>query len=91
MRNSNTQQAQGNVGSARARIDQMTQYFISHGSDPNTAHNRALGAIANIVRREAYAIAFNDCFYFIAFGLLISAIALLFCKKVKSGGGAVAH
>ena len=73
------------------RIDQMTQYFISHGSDPDTAHNRALGAIANIVRREAYVIAFNDCFYFIGFGLLVSAIALLFCKKVKSGGGAVAH
>ncbi len=73
------------------RIDQMTQYFISQGSDPDTAHNRALGAISNVVRREAYVIAFNDCFYFIAIGLLVSAIALLFCKKVKSSGSAVAH
>ncbi|MDF5723257.1 MAG: MDR family MFS transporter [Rhizonema sp. PD37] len=73
------------------RIDQLTQYFISHGSDPNTAQNQALQGIANTVRREAYVIAFNDCFYFIGIGLFVSAIALLFCKKVKSGGGAVAH
>jgi DHA2 family multidrug resistance protein len=73
------------------RIDQMTQYFLSQGSDPTTAHNQAIGAIANIVRRESYVIAFNDCFYFIAISLLITGLALLFCKKVRSGGGAVAH
>lgn len=73
------------------RIDQMTQYFTRQGADPTTAHNQALKAIANIIHREAYVIAFNDCFYFIAISLLVSGIALLFCKKIKPGGGAVAH
>ncbi len=73
------------------RIEQLTQYFISHGTDPNTAHNQALKDIANTIQREAYVIAFNDCFYFIAIALLLSGIALFFCKKVKSGSGAVAH
>src|SRR5579883_1874454 len=70
------------------RIDQMTQYFTRQGADPTTAHNQALKAIANVIHRESYVLAFNDCFYFIAIGILISGLALLFCKKVKSGGGA---
>ncbi|MBV9385813.1 MAG: multidrug efflux MFS transporter [Chroococcidiopsidaceae cyanobacterium CP_BM_ER_R8_30] len=73
------------------RINQLTQFFESQGSDPSTAHNQALQQIANIVRREAYVMAYNDCFYFIAIGLLVCAISLLFCKKVRAGAGAAAH
>jgi DHA2 family multidrug resistance protein len=35
--------------------------------------------------------AYNDGFYFIGFALLLSGLAVLFCKKLKVGGGAVAH
>ncbi len=73
------------------RIDQLTQFFQSRGSDPSTAHNEALKQIANIIRREAYVMAYNDCFYFIGIALLVCAIALLFCKKAKAGAGAAAH
>jgi DHA2 family multidrug resistance protein len=73
------------------RIEQLTQNFISKGIDPSTAHNQAIAAIGNIVRREAYVMAYNDGFYFVGFALLVSGIALLFCKKVKPGGGAAAH
>ncbi len=73
------------------RIEQLTQTFISRGSDPTTAHNQAIAAISNIVRREAYVIAYNDGFYFVGFALLVSGLALLFCKKVKAGAGAAAH
>ncbi len=73
------------------RINQLTQFFESRGSDPSTAHNRALQDIANIVRRESYVMAYNDCFYFIGIALLVCAIALLFCKKAKAGAGAAAH
>ncbi|MCL1465597.1 DHA2 family efflux MFS transporter permease subunit [Argonema galeatum] len=73
------------------RIDQLTQFFISQGSDASTAHNRAIASISNIVRREAYVMAYNDGFYFVGIALLVSGIALLFCKKVKPGGGAAAH
>ena len=49
------------------RIDQLAQTFISHGSDPGTAHTQAIKQIANIVQREAYVMAYNDCFYFMGF------------------------
>ncbi|MCC5622068.1 hypothetical protein [Nostoc sp. CHAB 5715] len=73
------------------RIDQMTQYFVSRGADLSTAQNQAIAYISNIVRREAFVMAFNDCFYFIGIALLISGLAILFFKKVKATGGAVAH
>jgi DHA2 family multidrug resistance protein len=73
------------------RIDQMTQYFVSKGADLSTAQNQAIASISNIVSREAFVMAFNDCFYFIGIALLLSGLAILFLKKVKPTGGAVAH
>jgi MFS transporter, DHA2 family, multidrug resistance protein len=73
------------------RIDQMTQYFISRGVDLSTAQNQAIASISNIVRREAFVMAFNDCFYFIGIALLLSDLAIIFIKKVKATGSAVAH
>jgi DHA2 family multidrug resistance protein len=73
------------------RIDQLTQSFLSKGADIVTAHNQAIAAIDNTVRREAYVMAYNDGFYFVGIALLVSAIALLFTKKVKAGAGAAAH
>ncbi|MEO8891386.1 MAG: DHA2 family efflux MFS transporter permease subunit [Coleofasciculaceae cyanobacterium] len=73
------------------RIDQLTQAFISRGSNPTLAHDQAIAAIDNLVRREAFIMAFNDAFYFVGIALLVSAVTLLFCKKVKPGAGAAAH
>jgi len=73
------------------RLEQMTQYFFSRGADFTTAHAQALKALDNIIRRESYVMAYNDCFYLIGIALLLSGLGLLFCKKVKVGGGATAH
>lgn len=73
------------------RIEQLTQAFVSRGSNPILAHDQAIAAIDNLVRREAFVMAFNDCFYFVGIALLVSGITLLFCKKVKPGAGAAAH
>ncbi|WP_223280075.1 MDR family MFS transporter [Nostoc sp. PA-18-2419] len=70
------------------QIDQLTQYFISHGSEASVAYNQAVQQIANVVRREAYIMAYNDCFYLIGFALLLTGLALLFCKKVKATNAA---
>jgi MFS transporter, DHA2 family, multidrug resistance protein len=75
----------------QARISQLTQYFVSRGSDLSTAQDQAIKSIDNIVRREAYVMAFNDCFYFIGIALLLSGIAIIFLKKVKATGGTVGH
>lgn len=76
---------------AQQRIDQLTQFFISKGADLTTAQNQAIASISNIVRREAYVMAFNDCFYFIGITLLLSGITIIFFKKVKVTGGGGAH
>jgi DHA2 family multidrug resistance protein len=50
-----------------------------------------LKAIASTMSRELLAIAFNDCFYFVGFALLLSGVAVLFFKKVRvsnASGGA---
>lgn len=73
------------------RINELTQFFISRGSDASTAHDQAIKSIANTVRTEAYVMAYNDCFYFVGIALLLCAIALLFTKKPKAGGAAAAH
>lgn len=74
------------------RIDRMTQFFVSRGSDLSVAKEQAIKAIDSIVRREAYVMAFNDCFYFVGIALLLSGIAILGFKKVKPGaGGGGAH
>ncbi|WP_244142063.1 hypothetical protein [aff. Roholtiella sp. LEGE 12411] len=50
----------------------------------STAQNQAMSttgyayaSISNLVRREAFVMAFNDCFYFIGIALLLSGIAIL--------------
>ncbi|MEC5162757.1 MULTISPECIES: DHA2 family efflux MFS transporter permease subunit [unclassified Janthinobacterium] len=75
------------------RIDQLTRSFISKGVDPITAGNQALTAISNIVRREAYVMAYNDGFFIVGVILLGCIGVLWFADKVKapSGGGAGAH
>ncbi|HEY9767148.1 MAG TPA: DHA2 family efflux MFS transporter permease subunit [Coleofasciculaceae cyanobacterium] len=73
------------------RIDQLIQTFISRGSDAVTAKEQAIATIDNIVRHEAYTMAYNDCFYFMGFAILLCGLTLIFCKKVKAGGNAIAH
>ncbi len=73
------------------RLDTLTQLFVSKGADFNTAQSQAFQAIASTVSRESYVMAFNDCFYFIGFALLLSGVAVLFFKKVRvsdASGGA---
>lgn len=74
------------------RLDQLTNLFLGRGGvDWTTAQQQATAVMDSVVRREAFVMAFNDCFYFIGITLLVSAIAVLFFKKVKPTGGAVAH
>ena len=73
------------------RINQLTQFFINRGADLATAQERAFAAIGNTMRREAYVLAFNDCFYLVGCALLLSGIAVIFFRKVKPSGGMAAH
>ena len=65
----------------RQRLDQITQAFMGRGIDMETAKRQAIATLDNIVRREAFVMAFNDCFYFIGLALLLSGLAIIFFQK----------
>ncbi|MGY4478213.1 MDR family MFS transporter [Bradyrhizobium sp. USDA 3364] len=77
----------------RTRIAEVTNYFLSHGiSDPATAHNQAIVAIGNIVKRQALVLGFSDAFAVIGIVLVLAAIAIVLTGKPKStAGGSAAH
>lgn len=74
----------------RARLEQLTQYFINHGVlDRADAAHRAYVAIGHTVQKQAYILAFSDTFYLLGMALIVALIAVLFLKKpghVSAGG-----
>jgi DHA2 family multidrug resistance protein len=77
----------------RARIAEMTNYFIAHGMpDPASARAQAIIALGNTVKRQALVMGFSDTFMVLGVVLLLSAAAILMTRKAKAGGaGAGAH
>jgi DHA2 family multidrug resistance protein len=65
------------------RVQQSATYFQSQGSDSYTANLRAIGAIGGVVRRQAFLLAYGDCFLALGCVLLASAVALFFMRKTK--------
>ena len=76
---------------AQERLHQSAAYFTSQGSDPSSAQMRAIGAIGGIVRREAFQLAYSDCFLVLGCVLLASAIALFIMKKTHLSGAVNGH
>jgi MFS transporter, DHA2 family, multidrug resistance protein len=77
-------------GPVQERLQQSATYFMSQGSDPSSAHMRAIGAMGGAVRRQAFFLAYSDCFLALGCVLLSSAIALFFMKRARvlgAGGG----
>jgi DHA2 family multidrug resistance protein len=76
----------------RNRISQLTDFFIAHGvPDPEAAHQQAIIALGNTVKRQALVMGFSDTFAVIAAVLVFAAIAVAFTRKVKAAGGGAAH
>jgi DHA2 family multidrug resistance protein len=75
----------------RTRIEQLTQYFTSHGvADHAEATHRAIVAIGQVVQKQAFILAFSDTFYLLGAALIVALIAALLLKKPDhlEGGGA---
>jgi DHA2 family multidrug resistance protein len=69
----------------RERIDQLTQYFLSHGvSDPSAAAHQALVAVGNTVRRQAFIMAFSDTFFLLGVALVAALTAAMLLKKAQA-------
>ncbi len=73
----------------RARIEQMTNFFMAHGvTDPATAHQQAIIALGNTVKRQALVMGFSDTFAVVGVVLVLSGIAILLTGKPKGGAAA---
>ncbi len=71
----------------RSRIAQLTDFFTSHGMpDPAAAHQQAIIALGNAVKRQALVLGFSDTFAVIGAVLVLAAVAVAFTGKVKAGG-----
>jgi DHA2 family multidrug resistance protein len=76
----------------RTRIDQLTQYFITHGiTERADAAHRAFVAIGGIVQKQAFILAFSDTFYLMGGALLVGLMAVLFLKKAGQFSAGAAH
>ena len=76
----------------RSRIAQMTDYFLAHGvADPTAAHQQAIIALGNAVKRQALVLGFSDTFAVIGFVLVLAAIAILLTRKARSAVEGGAH
>ena len=74
----------------RSRLDQLTQYFMSHGViDRVDAAHRAYVAIGKVIQKQAFILAFSDTFYTLGAALLVALLAGLLLKKpdhIDAGG-----
>jgi DHA2 family multidrug resistance protein len=66
----------------QARVEKLTQYFMSHGViDRTDAAHRAYVAIGHIVQKQAFILAFSDMFFLLGVALIAALIAALLLKK----------
>ena len=73
----------------RARIEQMTNFFLAHGvTDPATAHQQAIVALGNAVKQQALVMGFSDTFAVVGVVLVLAGIAILLTGKPKGGAAA---
>jgi DHA2 family multidrug resistance protein len=58
-------------------IDQFTHVLAAKAPGNNVAHMHAIAELANVVRREAFTMAYSDCFFVLGFALLFAMLGLL--------------
>jgi MFS transporter, DHA2 family, multidrug resistance protein len=75
----------------RTRLDQLSQYFISHGViDRVDAVHHAYVAIGKIIQKQAFILGFSDTFYLLGASQIVALIAALMLTRPDrlDGGGA---
>lgn len=73
------------------RVTALTQGFIARGAEAVTAGQQALGALAVIVRREAWVMAYRDCFFLLGALLLGTLLLVWICRRPATDGPLAAH
>lgn len=65
------------------RLGQMAQQFQGDAPSPGDAMSMALAQIQILVRREAYVMAYSDCFYIMGAAMVLALIAVCFLRKTS--------
>ena len=75
----------------RTRLDQLTQYFMSHGViDRIDAVHHAYVAIGKIIQKQAFILAFSDTFYLLGISQIVALLAALMLtrpERIEAGSG----
>src|SRR6185369_15220205 len=71
------------------RLQGVASFLMSKGQDAMLASQGALEALARTTRREAYVMAYADCFGMLAVLLIAMVVFVWFCRPAK--GGAPGH
>lgn len=66
---------------AVARLAQLQAYFIARGADTQTALQRAYGALAGLVQRQAALLSFIDAFHVLGIVFLVMLPLLLLMRR----------
>jgi len=80
-----------NNGLVQERLHLMAQQMQAGGAGAGDAASMALAQLANLVRREAFVMAYSDCFYIMGVAMLISVVAVFAMKKPAQHGAAAAE
>ena len=76
----------------RTRLDQLTQYFMSHGIiDRVDALHHAYVAIGKVIQKQAFILGFSDTFYLLGVSQIIALAAALMLTKPDRLAAGAAH
>ncbi len=76
----------------RARIDQLAQYFMSHGViDRADALHHAYVAIGKVIQKQAFILGFSDTFYLLGISQIVALAAALMLTKPDRLDAGAAH
>jgi DHA2 family multidrug resistance protein len=76
----------------RARLAQLTHYFLSHGvADPAQAWRKAVVAVGRDVRRQAFLMGYGDTFFLLGIVLTVAVVAVLLLRKADRPAAGAAH
>ena len=84
-------EAVSNFSSATVeRLSALGGHFVAHGADAVSAGLQAVSAVAATVRKEAFVLAYGDCFFLLGTLLLSTVLFVWLCKPTR-GGATPAH
>jgi DHA2 family multidrug resistance protein len=69
------------------RIAQLTSTYLARGGDLGDATQQAIATVSNVVRREAYVMAYNDAFFILGSVLAAAVVVIWLADRVVAGGG----